>query len=43
MVFNILIEGIGFFLKFDFSKNCCLSIFKPLNFLRLGIRLLDSL
>ena len=32
-----------YFLKFEiFSKNCCLSIFELMNFLRLGIGLLDS-
>ena len=44
MAFNILIERISFFLKFEiFSKNYCLSIYEPMSFLKLGIGLLDSL
>ena len=42
MLFNSLTERISF-LKFEiFSKNYCLSIFELMDFLRLGIWLLDS-
>ena len=44
MAFNILIERISIFLKFEiFSKIYCVSIYESMSFLKLGIELLDSL